>query len=139
LAGVPAGAPEEQGGSPFSGKAKTARTRIFPLAAGGGYSLVLLEIETGRTHQIRSQAAFHRHPLAGDRKYGGSFLGGGFLLHALSLEFPPGPEAARENGKPCAACPEELRGKKLTADPPGAFLAQIRRIFGKQIPGFIVQ
>jgi hypothetical protein len=130
---------EEQGGGAFSGKAKTARTRIFPLAAGGGYSLVLLEIETGRTHQIRSQAAFHGHPLAGDRKYGGSFLGGGLLLHALSLEFPPGPGAARENGGPCAACPDELRGKKLTAAPPGAFLAQIRRIFGKKIPEFIVQ
>jgi 23S rRNA pseudouridine955/2504/2580 synthase len=137
---LPAAGPAgEQEGGPFPGKAKTARTRVFPLAVAGGYSLVLFEIETGRTHQIRSQAAFHGHPLAGDRKYGGSFLEGGLLLHALSLEFPAGPGAKPESGALFAACPDELRGKKLTAEPPSAFLTQIRRIFGEKIPEFIVQ
>jgi 23S rRNA pseudouridine955/2504/2580 synthase len=121
------------------GPAKTARTRVFPLTARGAYSLLLLEIETGRTHQIRSQAAFHGHPLAGDRKYGGSFLSEGFLLHALSLEFPPKPGEMRENGAWDAAGWDELWGKKLWAELPGAFLTRIRRIFGEKIPELIVQ
>jgi 23S rRNA pseudouridine955/2504/2580 synthase len=67
--------------------AKNARTRVFPLAFSPRYSLILAEIKTGRTHQIRAQGAIHGFPLAGDRKYGGSPLNGGFLLHAYTLEF----------------------------------------------------
>ncbi len=74
---------------------KDAITVIKPLAAENGYSLVTAEIATGRTHQIRTQAAFHGHPLAGDKKYGGielkvrgsSVCVGGFFLHAWKLEF----------------------------------------------------
>ena len=64
---------------------KTAITKIKPLASKGGYSLLVAEIATGRTHQIRAQAASHGHPLAGDIKYGGGR--GGFFLHAWKLEF----------------------------------------------------
>ena len=35
-----------------------------------GHSLVSLILETGRTHQIRSQMAHVGHPLLGDDKYG---------------------------------------------------------------------
>jgi len=66
---------------------KTAVTRIKPLAYEGGYSLIMAEIATGRTHQIRAQAASHGHPLAGDRKYGGRKLDGGLFLHAWKIEF----------------------------------------------------
>ena len=65
---------------------KNAITKIVPLAAEGDYSLVMAEIATGRTHQIRSQAAAHGHPLAGDRKYGGHGADC-FFLHAWKLEF----------------------------------------------------
>ena len=71
---------------------KPGLTRVRALAGNSGYTLIRAEIETGRTHQIRAQAAFHGHPLAGDRKYGGMALaknsGRGFLLHAWRLEFP---------------------------------------------------
>jgi 23S rRNA pseudouridine955/2504/2580 synthase len=70
------------------GEAKEARTRVSPLASSPGYSLIVAEIGTGRTHQIRAQAAAHGHPLWGDRKYGGSPRRGRFLLHAYFLEFP---------------------------------------------------
>ena len=92
-------------------RAKTALSRVRTLAfntvgnlAVGNtvgntcYTLALVEIETGRTHQIRAQAAKRGHPLAGDRKYGGSRSTVGrtaigsstvsnFLLHAWRLEF----------------------------------------------------
>jgi 23S rRNA pseudouridine955/2504/2580 synthase len=100
-------------------RTRIARTRVFPLAVHPPYSLIALKIETGLTHQIRSQAAFHGHPLAGDVKYGGSFQPGGPLLHALSLEFPgEGP------------VPEELRGKTIKAPLPERFSRRIREIFG---------
>jgi 23S rRNA pseudouridine955/2504/2580 synthase len=71
---------------------KIAITKVRPLATEGGYSLVMAEIATGRTHQIRAQAASHGHPLANDRKYGGhgfngEFDRGGFFLHAWKIEF----------------------------------------------------
>ncbi|MDR3131338.1 MAG: RluA family pseudouridine synthase [Treponema sp.] len=102
--------------------AKSAKTKVFPLALHPDYSLIVLEIETGLTHQIRSQAAFHGHPLSGDRKYGGSPLKGGPFLHALSLGFP-------DRGLPIEI--EELQGRTISAPLPGPFLRQIRKIFGK--------
>ena len=50
-------------------------------------------IKTGRTHQIRAQAAFHGFPLLGDTAYGGQKIdakrfGQEFFLHAHELHFP---------------------------------------------------
>ena len=67
---------------------KTAITRVKPLFTNSAYSLVLAEIQTGRTHQIRAQAAARGHPLWGDKKYGGRPCKESFLLHAWRLEFP---------------------------------------------------
>jgi len=73
-----------------SGGGKNAITKVKPLATasvkGTQYSLVTAEIATGRTHQIRAQAASRRYPLMGDRKYGGHGKDG-FFLHAWKLEF----------------------------------------------------
>jgi len=72
-----------------TGGGKNAVTKVTPLAADGNYTLIKAEIATGRTHQIRAQAAFHGYPLAGDKKYGGKKFGkeSGFFLHAWKLEF----------------------------------------------------
>ena len=102
---------------------KHARTRIRPLACRKGYTLIEAKIETGRTHQIRSQAAANGHPLAGDVKYGGKpFAAGGyyrdtFFLHSWKLEF----------------FIHEIEGlpKTVTAKPPEAFMSQIKSIFGQ--------
>ena len=53
-------------------------------------TLAEIEIETGRTHQIRSQAAFHGFPLLGDTAYGGKKINEeeNFFLHAKTLLFP---------------------------------------------------
>jgi len=76
---------------------RRAVTHVAPLAwakreaPGGAYTYAQIEIKTGRTHQIRAQAASHGHPLAGDRKYGGHpFIGKSFFLHAAELELPDG-------------------------------------------------
>jgi len=65
---------------------KNAVTAVKPAAVSHGYSLITAEIATGRTHQIRAQAAFHGHPLLGDRKYG-SKGAESFFLHAWKMEF----------------------------------------------------
>lgn len=65
---------------------KSARSTAFPIEYFKGYSLALVKIETGRTHQIRSQSSFHGYPLSGDKKYSGSELKGGFFLHSLLLK-----------------------------------------------------
>jgi 23S rRNA pseudouridine955/2504/2580 synthase len=103
--------------------AREARTRVYPLARTGadrGVTLARLEIDTGRTHQIRAQAAAHGHPLAGDRKYGGSEQRGGFLLHAWMLELPEQPE-------------QTLPGipRRLAAPLPDNFRKRIRELFGE--------
>jgi 23S rRNA pseudouridine955/2504/2580 synthase len=91
-----------------AGNAKEARTGITPLAVstGGTHSLFLAEILTGRTHQIRAQAAARGHPLSGDKKYGGG--PGGFFLHAWKIEIPP-----RGSTSPlCITAPLPLRFRR---------------------------
>jgi len=95
-----------------------ALTRAEPIAADDGATLALVAIGTGRTHQIRAQAAAHGYPLLGDRKYGGSGLSGGLLLHAYELVPLP-----REG---------ERLPPRLVAPPPHRFLAFVRERFGKE-------
>jgi len=70
---------------------KNALTKVRCKSTNGKYSLIEAEIVTGRTHQIRAQAAHHGHPLAGDVKYGGKKITNekraAFFLHAQKLEF----------------------------------------------------
>ncbi|MBU0934589.1 MAG: RluA family pseudouridine synthase [Spirochaetes bacterium] len=68
-------------------KGQLARTIIRPLLTTHNYTLASIVLETGRTHQIRTQCAAHGYALSGDKKYAGSFLDGGYLLHAWKLEF----------------------------------------------------
>ena len=55
--------------TPRSG-VKEARLRYQTLAQCDDCSLVLVTLETGRTHQIRAQFSHAGHPLLGDGKYG---------------------------------------------------------------------
>ncbi|HEX6899428.1 MAG TPA: RluA family pseudouridine synthase [Thermoanaerobaculia bacterium] len=49
---------------------RPARTRYRTLAAAAGISLLALDLETGRTHQIRVHLKHIGHPLVGDPVYG---------------------------------------------------------------------
>lgn len=50
---------------------RPAITRFRVLERFSGHSLLAVELETGRTHQIRVHMAYTQHPLVGDRAYGG--------------------------------------------------------------------
>lgn len=50
--------------------ARPARTLFRTLAAGRGIALLEVDLETGRTHQIRVHLKSVRHPIVGDPVYG---------------------------------------------------------------------
>ena len=50
--------------------AKEARTRYQVVAGSGSWSLLRLQPETGRTHQLRVHLAHIGHPILGDKLYG---------------------------------------------------------------------
>ena len=70
-------------------KGKPAVTRFHVLERFGNYTLVELQLETGRTHQIRVHMAYIGHPVAGDEVYGPrkTLKGHGQFLHARTLGF----------------------------------------------------
>ncbi len=81
---------------------KEAITHYKVLRAYPDHTHLVINLETGRTHQIRVHLSYLRHPLVGDPTYGGTFripaqgssrlreVIAGFnrqALHAVSLEF----------------------------------------------------
>ncbi|SFA68737.1 RluA family pseudouridine synthase [Selenomonas ruminantium] len=87
---------------------QSARTHYRTVKTNGELSLIELQLETGRTHQIRVHMAHLGHPLLGDDLYGGNM---DFIqrqaLHAFRLSFK-----------------HPMTGEKLviTAPPPADFL-----------------
>lgn len=70
-------------------RGRDARTFFRVLPGGRASRLVLFQLDTGRTHQIRVHARFAGHPLRGDALYGGKAGEGAErpMLHALRLAF----------------------------------------------------
>ncbi|MCC8023325.1 MAG: RluA family pseudouridine synthase [Clostridiales bacterium] len=64
---------------------KTILTKYTVLEARGRYSLLEIDLLTGRTHQIRAHLASAGHPLLGDGKYGTNAMnkGTGYKKQAL--------------------------------------------------------
>lgn len=68
-------------------EAQEARLSYRTVSTIGGVSLLEVEPETGRKHQIRVQLSKTGCPIVGDRKYGGAQeFPLGIALHALRLE-----------------------------------------------------
>ncbi len=67
--------------------AQTARLSYRCLATMSGFSLLEVELETGRKHQIRVQLSHRGWPVVGDERYGSARrFAGGIALHARILE-----------------------------------------------------
>ena len=66
-----------------------AVTHYKPLVTNNGLTLLELELETGRTHQIRVHMSSIGHPLVGDDLYGGANSEGTDrqALHCISVKF----------------------------------------------------
>lgn len=74
---------------PNAKEAKQAVLSYKTLVKGDHYSLLEVNLETGRHHQIRCQLAAIGCPVKGDLKYGAkrSNPDGGICLHARKIEF----------------------------------------------------
>jgi 23S rRNA pseudouridine1911/1915/1917 synthase len=91
-------------------KGRPARSRFHRIGQLGEYALLLVEPETGRTHQIRVHLAYLGTPVAGDRVYGSRHQPdwlGRQMLHAwrLQLGLTDEPEPRRFE----AAIPADFR------------------------------
>lgn len=74
--------------TPDSSKGQLAVTRYRTLSSKNGYSLMEVELDTGRKNQIRVHMKELGHPIAGDRRYGASSSPIHRLaLHAQTLRF----------------------------------------------------
>ena len=89
-----------------------------------GLSLVQLQLETGRTHQIRAHLSSTGHPIIGDSKYGNPKVNSIFrkkyalkyqLLHAWKMQFPKREDALAK-----------VSEKELTAPLPEGFTTIIK-------------
>ena len=68
-----------------------AITHYSVISSNSGYSLIKLNPETGRKHQLRKQLLIHGHPIVGDNKYNFHLhklsKKGTLMLHAYKLNF----------------------------------------------------
>lgn len=114
---------------PMSGDGLEMETVVHPLQQGKGYTLVRVEIITGRTHQIRAHLAKAGHPVIGDVKYGDRRVNrvvrerfglNTQLLHAYQLEF-----------QNCSGALMYMNGKVITAELPEDFARIKEELFGQ--------
>jgi 23S rRNA pseudouridine1911/1915/1917 synthase len=71
-----------------SGEGKESRLRYRTLRLINQCSLIEIQLETGRKHQIRLQLSVRGFPIRGDIKYGANIsFPGGIALHAWKLTF----------------------------------------------------
>lgn len=116
-----------------SDEGKLMETMAWPLQTaqhnGKWFTLVKVEIITGRTHQIRAHLARAGYPVIGDTKYGNpavnrqmqqAFGLNTHLLHAWQLEF-----------RDAAGALAELAGKTIEASIPEQFDRIKTSLFGK--------
>lgn len=93
---------------------KLASLSYKTIAKSDRYTLLEVELHTGRHHQIRCQLAGAGSPIKGDLKYGAkrSNPDGGISLHARSVEFVH--PVSKENIKIVADVPEDNLWQAIT-------------------------
>ena len=95
--------------------AKQAVLQYKTLVRGDNYTLLEINLETGRHHQIRCQLAAIGCPIKGDLKYGAkrSNPDGGICLHARQIEFIH--PVSKENICITAPIPDDSLWRQLAA------------------------
>lgn len=74
--------------TPDASKGKLSHTAYRTLKEARGFSLLEIDLLTGRKHQIRVHLSDKGHPVVGDKKYGKEGDGSRWLaLHAQSIAF----------------------------------------------------
>ena len=101
---------------PGAKEAKQAILSYKTLVKGEHYTLLEVNLETGRHHQIRCQLAAIGCPIKGDLKYGAkrSNPDGGICLHARKIEFIH--PVKKENICITAPVPDDALWRALTQD-----------------------
>ncbi len=110
---------------------KHIETIARPLYTDGRFTLVEVELVTGRSHQIRAHLKHAGYPLIGDAKYGDARVNRQIaertglstqLLHARRLVFGKLPEPL-----------DQLQGREVTAPLPAQWSFIQKELFGKEI------
>jgi len=116
---------------PGTERGKLMETIARPLKTAKGYTLVEVELVTGRTHQIRAHLAKAGFPVIGDVKYAGKGQNKKIkrdfdlttqLLHAYKLCFDDGITPL-----------EYMKGLEIKADLPANFKAIWESLFGNEL------
>lgn len=111
--------------------ARAVYTRYKPIKSNEDYTLLEVELITGRPHQIRAHFASIGHPIVGDVKYGDKQINKAFresfklnhqFLYAYKLKFK---EA--ETGL------EYLKGQTFNSKLPDAFENIVQQLFNKKV------
>lgn len=111
--------------------AKGVHTKFMPIADNGEYTLMEVELITGRPHQIRAHFASIGHPIVGDVKYGDKNINKIFndrfqlkhqFLYAYQIVFREAEEGL-----------EYLKGKSFTSKLPASFESITQQLFDKRV------